>query len=62
MTLALVQLTALPDEEPGVQIATESAAHLCRLAAGREDDPVRLSAWLVDAILPRSKGDQIWLA
>jgi 8-oxo-dGTP pyrophosphatase MutT (NUDIX family) len=34
-------------EELGVQIATGSATHLCRLDAGREGQAVRLSAWLV---------------
>jgi 8-oxo-dGTP diphosphatase len=35
-------------EELGVQIATGSAIHLCRLDAGRGGESVRLSAWLVD--------------
>ena len=35
-------------EELGVQIATGSAVHLCRLDAGRGGESVRLSAWLVD--------------
>ena len=34
-------------EELGVEIATESAAHLCRVAAGPADEPAVLSAWLV---------------
>ena len=34
-------------EELGVQIATGSAIHLCRLRAGRGRESVRLSAWLV---------------
>jgi 8-oxo-dGTP diphosphatase len=34
-------------EELGVQIAAESASHLCRLTAGAADEPVRLSAWLL---------------
>ncbi len=35
-------------EELGVQVATGSAIHLCRLDAGRGGEIVRLSAWLVD--------------
>jgi 8-oxo-dGTP diphosphatase len=34
-------------EELGVRIATGSAVRLCRLEAGRADDPIRLTAWLV---------------
>jgi mutator protein MutT len=34
-------------EELGVQIATASASHLCRLTAGPAEERVRLSAWLV---------------
>ena len=34
-------------EELGVEIATESAAHLCRVAAGPAGEPAVLSAWLV---------------
>ena len=34
-------------EELGVQIATSSAVHLCRLDAGCGEESVRLSAWLV---------------
>ena len=34
-------------EELGVEIATESAAHLCRVAAGPADERAVLSAWLV---------------
>lgn len=34
-------------EELGVQIATGSASHLCRLTAGPADEPARLSAWVV---------------
>lgn len=34
-------------EELGVQIATGSADHLCRLTAGPADEPALLSAWLV---------------
>jgi 8-oxo-dGTP pyrophosphatase MutT (NUDIX family) len=34
-------------EELGVQIATGSASHLCRLSAGHGRDSVLLSAWLV---------------
>ena len=40
-------LTREMHEELGVQIATGSASHLCRLNAGRGGEPVRLSAWLV---------------
>jgi len=35
------------NEELGVKIATGSANLLCRLEAGREEQLVRLSAWLV---------------
>ncbi|XVU25485.1 NUDIX domain-containing protein [Actinoplanes sp. CA-054009] len=34
-------------EELGVRIATDSATHLCRLQVGRDEEPVRFSAWLV---------------
>ena len=34
-------------EELGVQIATGSASHLCRVTAGPAEDPAVLSAWLV---------------
>ncbi|WP_328473558.1 NUDIX domain-containing protein [Actinoplanes sp. NBC_00393] len=34
-------------EELGVQIATGTAIHLCRLEAGQGEDSVRISAWLV---------------
>jgi 8-oxo-dGTP pyrophosphatase MutT (NUDIX family) len=34
-------------EELGVQVATESVSHLCRVIVGPADGPVRLSAWLV---------------
>jgi hypothetical protein len=34
-------------EELGVQIATSSGVHLCRLDAGSGGESVRLSAWLV---------------
>jgi 8-oxo-dGTP diphosphatase len=34
-------------EELGVQIATGSVSHLCRLTAGSVDAPAVLSAWLV---------------
>jgi hypothetical protein len=34
-------------EELGVEIATASASHLCRLDAGRGDESVRLSVWVV---------------
>jgi mutator protein MutT len=34
-------------EELGVQIATGSATHLCRLDAGHDGQLVRLSAWLI---------------
>jgi 8-oxo-dGTP diphosphatase len=36
-------------EELGVQIAGDSAIHLCRLDIGRGGESVRLSAWLVGA-------------
>jgi 8-oxo-dGTP diphosphatase len=35
-------------EELGVQIATGSAIHLCRLDIGRAEEPVRMSAWIVN--------------
>jgi mutator protein MutT len=35
-------------EELGVQVATGSATHLCRLDIGRGEESVSLSAWLVD--------------
>jgi mutator protein MutT len=44
------ELTALArevHEELGVQIATGSAVHLCRLDAGSGEESVRFSAWLV---------------
>lgn len=34
-------------EELGVRIATGSASHLCRVAAGPSDEAALLSAWLV---------------
>ncbi len=34
-------------EELGVQMATGSASHLCRLTAGPAEEPALLSAWLV---------------
>jgi len=34
-------------EELGVQIATGSASHLCRLTVGPAEEPALLSAWLV---------------
>jgi 8-oxo-dGTP diphosphatase len=34
-------------EELGVQIATASVSHLCRLSVGPADEPALLSAWLV---------------
>lgn len=34
-------------EELGVQIATGSATHLCRLTIGPAEEPALLSAWLV---------------
>lgn len=34
-------------EELGVQIATASVSHLCRLTAGPAEEPALLSAWLV---------------
>ena len=43
----LAALTREMHEELGVQIATGSATHLCRLDAGRKVESVRLSAWLV---------------
>jgi 8-oxo-dGTP diphosphatase len=43
----LAALTREIHEELGVQIATESSIHLCRLDAGRGEESVRFSAWLV---------------
>jgi 8-oxo-dGTP pyrophosphatase MutT (NUDIX family) len=43
----LAALTREMHEELGVQIATDSATHLCRLDAGRGGETVHLSAWLV---------------
>ncbi|MGZ5418824.1 MAG: NUDIX domain-containing protein [Nocardioides sp.] len=43
----LAALTRELHEELGVQIATGSASHLCRLAAGPAGEPALLSAWLV---------------
>jgi len=34
-------------EELGVQIATGSVSHLCRVTAGPAEEPALLSAWLV---------------
>ena len=43
----LAALTRELHEELGVQIATGSTSHLCRLAAGPSGAPALLSAWLV---------------
>ena len=43
----LEALTRELREELGVEIDTRSATHLCRVAAGPEDEPAILSAWLV---------------
>ena len=40
-------LTRELHEELGVQIATDSAAHLCRVTAGPVEEPALLSAWVV---------------
>ena len=40
-------LTRELDEELGVRIVTDSASHLCRLAAGPSGEPAVLSGWLV---------------
>jgi len=40
-------LTRELHEELGVQIATDSASHLCRVTAGPADEPALLSAWVV---------------
>jgi 8-oxo-dGTP diphosphatase len=45
----LAALTREMHEELGVQIATGSAIHLCRLDADRGEGSIRLSAWLVGA-------------
>jgi 8-oxo-dGTP pyrophosphatase MutT (NUDIX family) len=34
-------------EELGVQVASSSMSHLCRLTAGSPEEPALLSAWLV---------------
>lgn len=44
---ALAALARELQEELGVQMATGSASHLCRWDAGRREEPVQLSAWLV---------------
>lgn len=44
----LVALTREVREELGVQIVPGSARRLCRLAVGRDEESVRLSAWVVD--------------
>jgi 8-oxo-dGTP diphosphatase len=43
----LAALTRELHEELGVQIATGSASHLCRVTAGPAEEPALLSAWLV---------------
>jgi 8-oxo-dGTP diphosphatase len=43
----LVAFTRELHEERGVQIATGSASHLCRLTAGPAEEPALLSAWLM---------------
>jgi 8-oxo-dGTP pyrophosphatase MutT (NUDIX family) len=43
----LVALTRELHEELGVQIATGSTLHLCRVVAGPAAEPALLSAWLV---------------
>jgi 8-oxo-dGTP pyrophosphatase MutT (NUDIX family) len=40
-------LTRELQEELGVQIATGSASHLCRVVGGPADESALLSAWLV---------------
>ena len=40
-------LTRELHEELGVQMATGSTVHLCRVTVGPEDEPALLSAWLV---------------
>ena len=40
-------LTRELHEELGVQIASGSASHLCRLTVGPSEEPALLSAWLV---------------
>lgn len=40
-------LTRELHEELGIRMGTASASHLSRLAAGPEDEPALLSAWLV---------------
>ena len=40
-------LTRELHEELGVQIATASTFHLCRVTAGSAEEPALLSAWLV---------------
>ena len=44
---ALGALTRELQEELGVTVVTTSASPLCRLTAGLAEQPVRLSAWLV---------------
>jgi 8-oxo-dGTP diphosphatase len=43
----LVALTRELHEELGVQIATDSVSHLCRLTVRPAGEPALLSAWLV---------------
>ncbi|ABL82711.1 MULTISPECIES: NUDIX domain-containing protein [unclassified Nocardioides] len=40
-------LTRELQEELGVTVSTASVSHLCRLTAGRAEQPVLLSTWLV---------------
>ena len=56
-------------EELGVQIATASASHLCRLTAGPAHEPALLSAWLVRDwqgtpanIAPEEHDDMEWFS
>jgi 8-oxo-dGTP diphosphatase len=44
----LAALARETDEELGVQIKPDSAIHLCRLQVGRGEEPVHVSAWIVE--------------
>ncbi len=60
-------LTRELHEELGVRIATDSASHLCRVAAGPAEEPAVLSAWLVrdwegtpENLAPEEHDDIAW--
>ena len=54
-------------EELGVEVAVESAIHLCRVTGGPADEPALLSAWLVrewdgtpSNVAPEEHDDLAW--